>query len=193
MSMKKKISPKRPPKKITATYLHNAGLYYLQRFAASTAHFRFIMMRKIKRSCAHHTDQDAESCAALLDQVIETFERAGLLNDEVYARGLIGSLRRKGKSRKFILNKVGEKGILTALAVPILDELDSEYGEEGKDSELKAALICARRKKVGPFLPDGREEDFQKSLAKLARAGFSYEIARKVLEMSFDDAERFVL
>ncbi len=59
------------PKKITESYLHNSGLYYLQRFSASSEHFRSVMMRKVKKSCMHHTDQDYDACAVMVDKLVE--------------------------------------------------------------------------------------------------------------------------
>jgi regulatory protein len=71
-----KKTGRKKPKKITAQYLHNAGLYYLQRFAASRGQFRSVMLRKIRRSCMEHREQDYEACAALVEKIVEKFERA---------------------------------------------------------------------------------------------------------------------
>ena len=38
-------------KKITLSYLENAGAYYLERFSASEAQFRKVMGQKIYKSC----------------------------------------------------------------------------------------------------------------------------------------------
>lgn len=166
---------KRPPKKITPTYLHNAGLYYLERFSASKRHFKTVMMRKVKRSCMHHEEQSYEECRAMVDELADKFEKLELLNDEVYARGQVTSLRRRGKSRTAILNKMRMKGIANEDTLNVLEEIDDE------DTEFQAALRLARKKKIGPFFI-GEEENVQKSLGVLARAGFSYDIAKKALE-----------
>lgn len=175
----------RTPRKITPTYLHNAGLYYLERFSASKNHFKSVMMRKVKRSCMHHTEQDYDECAKMVDEVADKFERLDLLNDEVYARAVVTSLRRRGLSRMMIINKMRMKGIDKERAQEELNKIDAE-GDEDQDPELQAALKLARKKKIGPYFI-GEEEDTQKSLGKLARAGFSYDTARKVLEYEEDD------
>lgn len=181
-SAQKKAKASKKAKKITADYLHNAGLYYLGRFSASSRQFHAVMLRKIKRSCQQHPEQDYETCVALLGATTEKFIRAGLLNDELYTQGAVRSLRRQGKSKKAIVMKLHHRGVNPGLIVEKLDAHDSEKSENG---DLVSAIIFIRRKKAGPF----GNADPQKTLAALARAGFSYETAHKVLGMNREDAE----
>lgn len=180
---------KRPPKKVTADWLHNAGLHYLQRFACSRSRFRSVMTRKIDRSCRAHPDQDRESCLSLLDALTEKFERLGLLDDRGYARAAAATLRRRGYSRQAVLARLSAKGLSSALAGNALEECDGENraaASAGRDPEIVAALRLARRKKIGPFAV--REKDFDKALAALGRAGFDYETARTALRMDAAEA-----
>ncbi len=180
---------RRPPKKISESYLHNAGLYYLERFAASSAHFKSVMMRKIDRSCNHHKDQNKEDCVALLDKTIEKFQSVGLLDDVLYTRGMVHSMRRRGLSSRMVQAKLRAKGVPFDL---IKKTLDAHTEETDGNPEITAAVKMARRKKIGPYLRAGKEDDekiFEKSLGALARAGFSYDIAKQVLEMSLEEAE----
>lgn len=179
---------KKPPKKITAEYLHNSGLYYLQRYAASSGHFREVMLRKVKTSCRAHPDQEYAQCAELVDALVQKFLSSGLLNDDLYVRGVVGSLRRRGTSTQSILGKLRLKSVDGDTAARHLQEIDEDFAdaEQGETAERKAALIFARRKKLGPYAQAGWEEEdgaFQKALAKFARAGFSYEVAAGVLKL----------
>ncbi|MCB1783328.1 MAG: RecX family transcriptional regulator [Alphaproteobacteria bacterium] len=183
---------KRVPKKITESYLHNSGLYYLQRFAASTSRFRSVMLRKVKKSCHAHPEQDYEACAQLVEALVLKFEAAGLLNDELYTNGAVASMRRRGLSQKAVLAKMAQRGIGANNALLALQAYDAEesYGDETRDSEFQAALMFARRKKIGPFRNMSVAEDEktqQKALSALARAGFSYDVSRRVLEAQTDD------
>lgn len=186
-----KIKPqkkKRTPKKISETYLHNAGLYYLERFAASKKHFIRVMGRKVKRSCMHHTDQNFEDCIEMVRKVADKFEQSGLLNDGLLTEGLVRSLRRKGTSKRAILNKLQQKGLDQNTVSKTLEKQDEEHHECTQQAEKMAALKLARKKKIGPYFL-GEEENIQKSLGTLARAGFSYDIARSILEMKYTEAE----
>lgn len=179
---------KKIPKKITETYLHNAGLYYLQRYAASSGHFRTIMLRKVRRSCMHHKDQDFEECAALVDKLVEKFHASMLLDDDSYIRAMVSSLRRKGLSSKAVLQKMQVKGVPSEQTKKYLEQHDKEFCEPSENPDLKAAIIFARKKRLGPFAKEEAPEP-QKILAKFARAGFSFDISRHVMNMGLQDAE----
>jgi len=168
------------PKKITENFLYNSGLAYLQRYPASIAHFKRVMTRKIDRSCAYHTDQSRDECLKLLENLVQKFTELGLLNNEAYLTGMVTSMRRRGLSRKLILMKLIQKGLPED---QILRQIDSFDGENNvQEGDLTAALILARKKKLGCFSRLDKDQDFQKQLAVLGRAGFGYETARKTLE-----------
>jgi regulatory protein len=190
MPARKPRREKKPPKKITADYLHNSGLYYLQRFPASTGHFRTVMMRKVDKSCRHHTTQNREDCAALVDALVAKFVDMGLLNDEGYSRGMVTSLRRRGLSGRAIQAKLSAKGLKR-------DQIEQALAEHADDRpsgevDLIAALRLARRKKLGPFSTKDPATG-EKDLATLARAGFGYDIASRVIRMDIESAEELLL
>lgn len=176
---------KKPPKKISADYLHNSGLYYLQRFPASAGHFRTVMMRKVDKSCRHHTGQDREECARMVDNLVAKFTEMGLLNDTGYANGMVTSLRRRGLSRRAIEAKLSAKGLKREQIAAAL----SGHADDRPDGdvELAAALRLARRKRLGPFSASAARAE--RDMAALARGGFAYDIVSKVMNMDTETAE----
>ncbi|MCB9965837.1 MAG: RecX family transcriptional regulator [Rhodospirillales bacterium] len=175
------------PKKISPSYLRNSGLYYLQRYVASSGQFRNAMKRKINRSCLAHPDQEREPCYLWLEEVISEFMTLGYLNDDAYLRGMLQSLRRgKGLSRRMIVIKLKEKGFSEEDILRGLQNLDEEAaapeGHRTDDTELSAALRFAERKKLGPYHPSPPRKTPEQQLSSLARAGFSYDVCKKVLE-----------
>ena len=176
---------KKPPKKISADYLYNSGLYYLQRFPASSGHFRTVMMRKVDNSCRHHKEQERETCAKLVDDLIVKLVDMGLLNDTGYAAGMVNSLRRRGLSQRAIEAKLSAKGLKRdQIAAALNNHADDRPKGE---VELLAALRLARRKRIGPF--SANTERAERDMAALARNGFSYDIVSKVMEMDAEAAE----
>lgn len=169
-----KDKPKRKiVKRLSESYLRNSSLYYLQRHPTSVSHYISVMERKMKRSLKAHPDQDIEPFLAFLkDKLVAEFTRAGFLNDELYASALAGSLRRKGLPQRTIAMKLKLKGV------------EAPEAPEGHD-DLNAALIYAKRKRLGPFAT--RERDPMKDLAALARAGFSYDVCKQVMTINTDD------
>ncbi len=175
---------RKAPGKITADYLRNAGLHYLQRFSSSSGNFRRVMLRKIDRSCAAHPDQGREESLRLLDDLISGFLRSGLLDDASYVRGAVASLRRRGLSARAIEARMAVKGIPPG---HVRKALEASRAETGQD-DLCAALRLMRRKKLGAFGTVAED----RSMAALGRAGFDYETARAALSMDHDTAENML-
>jgi len=58
-----------------------------------------------------------------------------------------------------------------------------EGGRATSEDDLAAAIAFARRRRIGPFRLDAaRDASRERDLAALGRAGFGYELARRVIE-----------
>lgn len=194
-SQRPKKPIKKTPKRITETYLHNAGLYYLQRFSSSSGNFRRVMLNKIEKSCRAHPDQSKQNCIELLDTLIKKFEELDLLNDSNYTRSQVHALRRRGKSARYIHNHLASKALSKELIDEMLKLDQNEHDQEDlKQSDIEAAFIHARKKRIGPYRRTdlNKEINLNKELANMARAGFSYEIAQKVLNTEPQDIPQAV-
>lgn len=169
---------RRGPRKATETSLTNAALFYLQRFASSSENLRRVLLRRVARSARHHGTDPAEG-ASLVDAIVARFEQNGLLDDLTYAEARARSLHRRGASTRMIRAGLRQKGVAGDAIEAALAALAEEIG----DPELAAAVALARRRRLGPHRTAGRRESHrEKDLAALARAGFSYDIARQVIE-----------
>jgi regulatory protein len=179
-----KNKDRKRPRKITESYLHNAGLYYLQRYSTSAAHFRRVMTRKIDRSCAFHDDQSRAECLRLLQELVDKFSRAGLLNDRTYAEAQVSSLRRRGYGARAILSRLSAKGLARDI---IQNAIAQEQKNSGQD-DFQAALVFARRRRLGPYRAKPARDVVEarkiknRELAAFGRAGFSSEIAFRILK-----------
>ena len=174
---------KRQPRKISAQYLRNAALFYLQRFSSSSENLRNVLMRKVRRSALVH-DTDLEECAIWVDDIIQRYQETGLLDDAAYAQAKARALRDRGNSNKSIRMKLMSKGI-PAMAV---DEALNVVADRDGSAEMDAAVSFARRRKIGPFgPPETREERRGKGLAAMARAGFTYDMALKIIDAESDE------
>jgi regulatory protein len=179
---RKRVAPTKIPQKITGTSLNNIALHYIERFASSAANLRRVLMRRVKRSAAHHGSDPGEG-AALVEALIRRFEASGLLDDRRYAAGKAASLRRRGGSRRAISGRLAQHGVAAELVQETLETLETETG----GGDLAAACAFIRRRRLGAYRttlprPGSPEKDMAaKDMAALARAGFSFEIARRVL------------
>jgi regulatory protein len=172
------------PKPITPTYLENAALHYLERFASSSTNLKRVLMRKVWRAAAAGHGDAAEG-ERLVDALIARYVAAGLVDDKAYAAQRAASLRRQGNSRFAIRGKLALKGVAGTLIESALGELDGD----GAQGEIAAACALVRRRRLGPFrAAAARKDSWQKDLAALARAGFSLDVARRVLRARDRDA-----
>ena len=144
------------------------------------------MSRKIKKSCYFHKDQDYDECIAILDKITTEFLEQGLLDDDGYLRGMVTSLRRSGKSKKAITAKLLQKKIKASDIEKALEAFDSENNDDPREAEFFAALKFARKKRLGPYDERQKYED-DKALNVFARNGYSYDTARRVIDLNDDE------
>ncbi len=165
------------PRKVSARSLENVALHYLKRYAATVSQLKRVLVRRVDRSLRVHGGDRTEALG-WVDALVEKLLRNGLINDSTYAGMKAQALRASGRSSRMIAQKLRMKGVSAELVQEKLAEATAELSEE------EAARIWARKKRLGPFRRGGqdRQEHRQKDLAALARAGFSFGIAKRVID-----------
>lgn len=171
------------PKAATPQRLNNIALYYLERFSSSSENLRRVLMRRVDKS-HYELGTDKEEGRAAIDDIITRFIDSGLLNDAEYARSVAFSQHRSGKSSKAIRMRLMSKGVSSDDIDAALEILVEEVGAH---SDIEAAMSYARKRKLGPYRTKDREGRRDRDLAALGRQGFSYDIARKIVDA--DDVE----
>ena len=168
------------PKKITPQRLRNIALYYLKRFETSKANLRAVLKRRIDSYCRADKEFNKQEAYDWVEKILDEFVKMKYVDDKRFAEIKIRGYIAAGKSPRYILNKLKEKGIDDVMAVHMLGE--QEY------DPFEAALKLARKKKIGPYCTDlsQRRERRSKDLAVLVRAGFDYDVAVKVLDHNED-------
>ncbi len=175
------------PRKATTRYLENSALHYLSRFSTSSENLKRVMMRKVERSAKFHGTDPGEG-RTLIEDMVSRFLRSGLLDDGTFAKTRAASLHRRGNSSRIIRAKLKQKG----LGGDIIDQALAALSDDDEDPERTAAIRFARRRRLGPFSlrrseNDSKETQREKHLAAMARAGFSYDIARHVIDAGNED------
>lgn len=161
-------------KKVSETSLWNAALFYLQRYSATEAQLRRVLVRKVKRAAAK-TEQDVSLAGEWIDSTLSRLKSLGYLHDEQVATSRVSMWRRAGKSRQAIAAKLQLQGVPSTLI--------SEATAKNETTDEEAIWILAKRKKLGPYRSPEKRADFRKKdLAALARAGFSFSLAMRVVD-----------
>jgi regulatory protein len=174
-------------KPVTAESLDRLAAFYLERYAASEAKLRGVLRRRIDRANRFGAPL-LEDAPAAIEKVLEKYRRMGALDDERYAASRARSLRGKGESARRIQQRLAQAGV-GKLAQPALAALREESGESADESDFRAAVELARRRRLGPFGPEqGRQVRRERDLASLGRAGFALGVARRVIDAATSDA-----
>ena len=166
---------KSPPKAPTKARLRNIALYYLERFESSEDNLRTVLRRRIDKYAFLNKEYNPSEAYLWVDEVVDECVKQNYVSDERFAGVKIDNYLRAGKSRRYIEQKLKQKGIDEKTIAVFFDE--NNY------SEYDTALNFAQKKKIGQFREseEARLENRQKDLAVLVRAGFDYDIAKKVL------------
>ena len=143
---------------------------YLSKFDTSKKNLIDVLKRKIFK--LKNNSSEKKILFNSIEGIINKLEINNFINDNRYLLSKINYLSQSGKSIKYISNYLLKKGI---------DKQDIENGinkfnNDNLNWEIKSAQIFAEKKK----LLDS-DEIYEKKLAKMARAGFSYEICKKIL------------
>ena len=174
--------------------LYDAALAYLSRYAATELSLRRTLERRVERwarlaSGSGDPESIAESAAAAraaVGAVVARLAAAGAVNDTTYAESRALSLRRAGRSRRAVTAHLAAKGVSSEIARAAVLNDDA--------SELAAALILARRRRLGPFRIGAKPDaaGYRRELAVLARAGFPQAVASRALSIDPWQAEALV-
>jgi regulatory protein len=165
----------------TVESLGRAALRHLARYAASEAALRRVLENRIRRAAMRNAGfaADKEAQARLrecIPDIIAKHTKSGALNDVAFAETKLVSLRRAGRSKRAIQQKLAYVGVKK-------DIIQNVFENDDEGEEIKAAASLARRRRLGVYRKGGVDpERRQKDVASLARAGFSLDIARKVLD-----------
>lgn len=174
----------------TRATLHDAALRHVARYATTQAGLLRVLERRIARwarTAPEGSEENIATAQAAAREVAAQLVAAGAVSDAAFAASRARSLTRAGKSRRAVAAHLAARGVdgeTTRTALP-----------EDPAKELAAALLAARRRRIGPFRataeidPPGR----LKQLAALARAGFTQDIARQALATPRAEAEEILI
>lgn len=155
---------------------------YLARFDCTEQRLRTVLTRKLEASAA--MAQQTLSSAAV-ERLIDRFTTLGYLNDKRFSERLVEALRSRGASTRAIRERLRTRGV----RVELVDELLKRTADTRED-DLAAAATFAKRRRLGVYRPvEQQKERYQRDLAALARAGFSFEVARRALALRVEESD----
>ncbi|QKK31521.1 recombination regulator RecX [Rhizobium indicum] len=163
------------------SWARNSAIYRLERRMMTEKQLFDAITRKAKEK---FEEISAAQLKAIADFAVKFAYDNKVLDDSAYAEISTRSAVRGGKSKRAIAQKLAAKGVASDKVEAALEEADDLY----------AAAIFARKRAFGPFRRVELDEKRKaKELSAFARNGFSFDIGKKVFDMSFEDAEEVIL
>jgi regulatory protein len=160
---------------VSRAALEGAALRYLERFDCSVARLRKVLNERVSKA-ARAGAEGAAAAPAIVEELLARYQASGLIDDQRFAKNFAARQRDRGASRRMIEQKLRARGITSEQVEQVLPRNESAQGE------LEAAQAFARRRRLGPNRkPETREAFRRKDLMALARAGFSYDVASRVI------------
>ena len=184
-------TPRKPPA-VDAASLQEAALRYLARYAATQAGLARVLQRRVD-NWARAVEADPDQVAAIrararaeIAAIVGRLAQSGAVDDAAFAAARARSLARAGRSRRAIGAHLATRGVPSETAHGALPD--------SPDQELAAALIHARKRRLGPWRrAEASPEQVRRELASFARGGFVQSVARTVLAMDAEAGEAAII
>ena len=171
---------KKSPTKITYENLEKYAFKYLEKYSTTEHRLKNILKRKIIKTSFFFQTNPVDYIH-YIDDILKKFKEIGLIDDEKFSEHLSLNLVKRGFSRIKILINLKQKGITDEIAKNGIDKLEKFFF----NFELVSALIYARKKKLISF--NKKRKNYEKDkikLMQLSRAGFTYDIAKKIINLN---------
>ncbi len=157
--------------------LKNLALNYVSRFPCTTEKLKKHLAKKMRDAIDAGEARPGDG-GRWIDGVVATLTRIRVLDDKAYAEARAMTLHRRGRATAIIVRDLARVGAPEAAIV----HARAALGETAEDPDLVAAARLARKKRLGPFATMPLTYELkQKHLATLARSGFSFDIARRII------------
>ena len=170
----------------TIDEIRNYAYSYLEKYSSSKQQLRTYLFKKFIKTGQRISSK--KELFNLIDTVISSLIDQKLLSDKYYSDAKSKAFLRRGYS----LNKIRYNLIKKGIDEKYIKASISKIKENESDPDFFSAIKLCKRRRIGP----NREENnrslfYKKDISILSRAGFSYEISKKVLEIPREEFKKF--
>ena len=176
------IKNKKKNLEATIDEMRNFALNYVEKFAPSKQQLKTYLLKKYLRSKIDNVKRS--NISDLIEIVTEDLEKSKFINDKFYSEAKAKSLIQRGSSINKIRNYLIGKGIGDKYIKNTIEQIN----EKNEDQDFFSAIKVCKKKRIGPSrTDDNRPLFYQKDIGVLARAGFDFEVSRKVMDLDKDE------
>ena len=169
----------------TIEELRGFAYNYLEKYNPSKQQLRIYLFKKSLKKKINIINK--KKLFELIDIVISTLENQKLVSDKYYSETKSRDFLRRGYSLNKIRYSLMQKGIDEKYIKASI----SKIKENETDPDFFSAIKICKKRRIGPCREESnRPLFFKKDISILARSGFSYEISKKVLNISKDEFKK---
>ena len=160
---------------------------YLEKYASSKQQLRTYLLKRFLRSSNFYVGKN--DLLKLIDIVISDLEKTKFISDKFYSETKTKQFLKRGYSINKIRNNLIKKGINSLYIKNILEKIKTEEN----DHDFFSAIKTCKRRRIGPIREENNRTLFyKKDMSILARSGFSYDISKKILDLSKSEFEKLI-
>ena len=170
----------------TIDELRNSAYSYLEKYSSTKQQLRIYLFKKFLKK--NHKISNKKELFNLVDIVISGLVEQKLLSDKYYSDAKSKAFFKRGYS----LNKIRYSLIKKGVEEKYIKASISKIKKDESDPDFFSAIKICKRRRIGPCREESNRSLFyKKDISILARAGFSYEISKKVLDISKEEFKKF--
>ena len=169
------------------TNLRDLAYSYLEKYNPSKQQLKVYLLKKYLTKIKG--TQSKKEVTLIINQIIDSLEKQKVLNEELYSDSKARMFLRRGYSLSKINQSLRIKGVDEKHIKQSLEKIKDNVMEPDFVSALK---LCKRRR-IGPLRPESNRELFyKKDMGILARAGFSFDLSKRVLNLEIREFNNLI-
>jgi len=176
------IKNKKKTLDLTVDEMRNFAFIYIEKFAPSKQQLKTYLLKKYLKSKI--TNVKKSNISDLIDIVIEDLEKSKFINDKFYSESKAKGLIQRGSSINKIRNYLIGKGVGEKYIKNTIDKIK----ENNEDQDFFSAIKVCKKKRIGPARDENNRPLFyKKDIGILARAGFDFEVSRRIMDLEKEE------
>ena len=176
------IKNKKKSLEMTVDEMRNFAFNYIEKFAPSKQQLKTYLLKKYLKSKISNIKKS--NIADLIDIVTEDLEKSKFINDNFYSESKAKNLIQRGSSINKIRNYLFSKGVGEKYIRNTIEKIQTN----NEDQDFFSAIKICKKKRIGPNRDEANRPLFyKKDMGVLARAGFDFEVSRRVMDLDKDE------
>ena len=169
------------------TSLKDLAYSYLEKYSPSKQQLKVYLLKKYLTKIKGTSSK--KEISSIIDEIILSLEKNRILNDQLFSDSKARMFLKRGYSINKINQSLRSKGIESKYIKETIDKIK----ENEIEPDFVSALKLCKRRRIGAIRPEANRELFyKKDMGILARAGFSFEMSKRVLSLDSGEFKKLI-